>query len=128
MLTVRSQDQNYRISNETLERLFGANWRTVNFGVLSRLIRKHHQAGKLIASGQWLRVASASEEAQHALRSAKTGEEILRSGLHYVASQLEAIMYELRALREALESESASSRELSRDPGEHGLKRSQRAG
>lgn len=117
MLTVRSQNQTYRISNQTLERLVGANWRTVNFGVLSRIIRKHHEAGKLIVRGQWLRVASASEEAQHALRSAETGEEILRSGLLYVASQLEAVAYELRALREVLQFDmSASNRELSRDP------------
>lgn len=117
MLTVRSQGQNYRISNQTLERLFGANWRTVNFGVLSRIIRKHHEAGKLIVRGQWLRLSSASEEAQHALRSAETGEEILRSGLLYVAYQLAAIAYELRALPEALQFDMlASNRELSRDP------------
>jgi hypothetical protein len=117
MLTVRVQGQNYRITNETLERLFGANWRTANPGVLTRIIREHHEAGKLIVRGQWLRVSSASEEAQYALRSAETGEEILRSGLLYAASQLAAIAYELRALREALQFDiSASNKELSRDP------------
>jgi hypothetical protein len=120
MLTVRVQGQNYRITNETLDRMFGANWRTADPGLLKKSIQKHHEGGRLIIRGEWLQVSSATEEAQHALRSAETEEEILRWGLLYASSQLAAIADELRALREALQFDvSASNRELSRDPGEH---------
>jgi hypothetical protein len=121
MLTVRVQGQNYRISNETLDRLFGANWRSVNSGSLKNSIRQHYEAGRLIVRGQRLQVASASEEAQHLLRSAETTEEILRWGLLYAVSQLATIADELRALREARQFDaSAATEKLSRDPAADG--------
>ena len=116
MLSVRIRGQNYRISNETLDRVFGGSWRDSNLGLLQKRIQQHHEAGKLVVQGQRLQVATTSQEAEQQLRLAESQEEILRWGLLYLASQLTEAATELRALREALAfDESAATTKLSRD-------------
>jgi hypothetical protein len=116
MHSVRIRGQNYRISNETLDRVFGDNWRRFDRGLLRKHIEDQHDAGKLVVQGQRLQVATKIEEAEQQLRSAETEEEILRWGLLYVASQISEAATELRALRETLLfDESAATAKLSRD-------------
>ena len=58
MLSVRIRGQNYRISNETLDRVFGETWRDSNVGLLQKRIQQHHDARKLVVQGQRLQVAT----------------------------------------------------------------------
>jgi hypothetical protein len=116
MLSVRIRGDNYRISNETLDRVFGETWRHSSLGLLQARIKEQHDAGKLVIQGRRLQVATRSEEAEQQLRSAEGQEEILRWGLLYVASQIVETANEVRALREALAfEESAATAKLSRD-------------
>ena len=116
MHSVRIRGQNYRISNETLDRVFGETWRDSNVGLLQKRIQQHHDAGKLVVQGQRLQVATTTQEAEQQLRLAESQEDILRWGLLYVASQITETATELRALREALPfDESAATAKLSRD-------------
>jgi hypothetical protein len=109
MHSVRIRGQNYRISNETLDRVFGDTWRRSDPGLLRKHIEDQHDAGKLVVQGQRLQVATEIQEAE-------TEEEILRWGLLYVASQISEAATELRALRETLLfDESAATAKLSRD-------------
>jgi hypothetical protein len=120
VLSVRVGDKNYRVSNETLDRLFGIDrWRRTNSAVLANEIRQHHRAGTLIIDRRRLRLPSLSEEAERRLRSEEDPAEILRWGVFYLASQLQAVTTELRALRQRLQfDESAATARLSRDPAE----------
>jgi hypothetical protein len=127
MLSVRLRDQNYRVSNETLDRLFGIDgWRRVDSLLLAKQIREHHRAGRLIIDRGRLRLPSPSEEAERQLRSEQNPDEILRSGILYIASQLAEAATELRALRVEFQlvrkefqfDESAATAKLSRDPAE----------
>jgi hypothetical protein len=115
MLSVRIQAQDYRVSNETLDRLFGRQaWR--RFVFLEDRVRDQHAAGRLIIQGRRLRLASRMEEAEHLLRYAEDPDEMLRSGFLYLASHVAALASELRALRESLEFDtSAATASLSRD-------------
>ena len=116
MFSVHIRGHKYRISNETLDRVFGETWRQYYPGVLQKRIQDQHDAGKLVIQGQRLQVATTIEEAEQQLRSAEGQEEILRWGLLYVGSQLMGSANETRALREALAfDESAATAELSRD-------------
>jgi hypothetical protein len=118
MHSVRIRGQNYRISNETLDRVFGETWRRTTRGLLEKRIQDHHDAGKLVVQGKRLHVATTIQEADQQLRSAETEEEILRWGLLYVASQIADAVSELRALRETLAfDDAAATDKLSRDPG-----------
>jgi hypothetical protein len=121
MLSVRIRGHTYRISNETLDRVFGDNWRQSNRGLLQKRIQDHHDAGKLVTRGQRLEIATPLDEAEQRLRSAESNGEILRWGLLYVGSQLRESVNEIRALREALTfDESASTAKLFRDPSPEG--------
>jgi hypothetical protein len=127
MHSVRIRGQNYRISNETLDRVFGGNWRRSDRGLLRKHIEDQHDAGKLVVQGQRLQVATKIEEAEQQLRSAETEEEILRWGLLYLASQISEAATELRALRETLLfDESAATAKLSRDSAHEQEEREER--
>jgi hypothetical protein len=116
MLSVRIRDKKYRISNETLDRLFGEAWRHSEVGLLQKRIQQHHEAGELVTRRGRLEVATTVELAEQHLRSADGQEEILRWGLLYVASQITEATNELRALRDALAfDEAATTARLSRD-------------
>jgi hypothetical protein len=116
MLSVRIQGQTYRISNETLDSVFGEAWRQTNVGLLQKRIQQHHDAGKLVLRGHRLEVATTIQEAEQRLRSAESQEEILRWGLFYLASQIAEAASELRTLRETLAfDELAATARLSRD-------------
>jgi hypothetical protein len=124
MHSVRIRGQNYRISNETLDRVFGDTWRRSNLGFLKKSIQDQHDAGKLVVQGQRLQVATKIQEAEQRLRSAETEEEILRWGLLCVASQISEAATELRALRETLAfDEAAATAKLSRDSAREQEKR-----
>ena len=103
MLSVRIQGQRYRISNETLDRLVGAdNWRRMASGFLQKRIQEEHLAGRLIETqGHRLRLASATEEAERRLRSEDDPGEILRWGLLHIASQVAEVANLLRDLHDA---------------------------
>lgn len=117
MQSVRIRSQNYRISNETLDRVFGDTWRNLSPGLLKKSIQDQHDAGKLVVEGHRLQLATRIQEAEERLHSAETAEEILRWGLLYAASQISEAVTELRALRETLAfDESATTAKLSRDP------------
>ena len=117
MISVRIRGHTYRISNETLDHVFGENWRQSTHGLLQKRIQDHHDAGKLVIRGQRLQIASPLDEAEQRLRSAESQEEILRWGLLYLGSQIRESVNEVRALREALTfDESASTAKLFRDP------------
>jgi hypothetical protein len=116
MLSVRIRSQTYRISNETLDSVFGDGWRQINVGLLHKRIQQHHDAGKLVARGHRLEVATTMQEAEQQLRSAESQDEILRWGLFFLASQIAEAAGELRALRETLAfDELAATAKLSRD-------------
>jgi hypothetical protein len=116
MLSVRIRGQNYRISNETLDRVFGESWRRSNVEQLQKRIQNRHDEGKLVVQGQRLRLATPAEEAEQRLRSAEGQDEILRWGLLSLASQIAEAATEVRAGREALAfDESAATAKLSRD-------------
>jgi hypothetical protein len=118
MLSVRIQGQNYRIGNETLNRLVGAeNWRRLNSGLLQRRIRDEYLAGRLIETqGHRLRLATTTEEAERRIRSEDDPGEILRWGLLHIASQVAEVADQLRALHDAVQFDTdAATVSLSRD-------------
>jgi hypothetical protein len=118
MLSVRIQGKKYRISNETLDRLIGAeSWGRMDSGLRQNRIRDEYQAGRLIETqGQRLRLASPNEEAAHRLRSEEEPGEILRWGLLHIAGQVTEIADQLRALNDAAQFDSdAATAGLSRD-------------
>jgi hypothetical protein len=118
MLSVRIRGQNYRISNETLDHVFG-DWRRSSVPHLQRRIQDRHDEGKLVVQGQRLRLATRTEEAEQRLRRSEGQEEILRWGLLYLAAQIAEAATEVRAMREALAfDESAATAKLSRDTSE----------
>jgi hypothetical protein len=99
MLSVRVQGQNYRIGNETLDRLFGAaHWRRQHRSVLESSIREHHRGGRLVIDRQRLRIASPLEDAESRLRAEDSRDEILRWGFLRIAAGLAQIADEIRAL------------------------------
>jgi hypothetical protein len=120
MLSVRIEGQDYRVSNETLDRLFGDDrWRRMDRTLLNISIRDYHRTGRLTVRRQRLRLTSPTEEAERRLRSEDSRDEILRWGMLYVASQCAEVANELRALRDALQFDtSAATATLSRDPAE----------
>jgi hypothetical protein len=118
MLSVRIQGQNYRISNETLDRLVGSeNWRRVDSHVLRIRIQDEYLAGRLIETqGQRLRLATTTEEAERRIRSEGDPAEILRWGLLHIAAQVAEVADQLRTLHDAVQVDSdAASASLSRD-------------
>jgi hypothetical protein len=118
MLSVRIQGQTYRISNETLDRLVGADtWRDMASTILQNRIRDEHLAGRLIETqGQRLRLTTPTEEAERRLRSEDDPGEILRWGLLHVASQMAEVADQLRALHDAVQFDTdAATVSLSRD-------------
>jgi hypothetical protein len=120
MLSVRVQGQNYRVTNETLDRLFGpGTWRSLDAALLKNNIRQHYRSGRLVIEGQRLQLPSRLEEAEVRLRSEEDPHEIVRWGVLCVSSQLAEMADELRRLREALQFETAATARLSRDPGDH---------
>jgi len=117
MLSVRIRGHTYRISNETLDHVFGENWRQSSRGLLQKRIENHHDEGKLVIRGQRLHVATPLDEAEQRLRSAESEGEILRWGLLYIGFQIRESVSEARALREALTfDESAAIAKLFHDP------------
>jgi hypothetical protein len=118
MLSVRIQGQKYRIGNETLDRLIGAeNWRRMDSGLLQNRIRDEYLAGRLIETqGQRLRLATTIEEAERRIRSEDDPGEILRWGLLHIASQVAEVADQLRALHDAVQFDTdAATVSLSRD-------------
>jgi hypothetical protein len=116
MLSVRIRGQDYRISNETLDRVLAQDWRRSSAVALQRRIQERLDEGKLVAQGRRLRGSTQVEEAEQRLRSAGGQEEILRWGLFYVAAQIAEAAAEIRSLGElAGFDESAATRKLSRD-------------
>jgi hypothetical protein len=116
MLSVRIRDQNYRVSNETLDRALGESWRSATAAELRRRVQASYDEGKLLAKGQRLRSATMAEEAEQRLRWAETQAEILRWGLLNLAYHIAEVAAEVRSLRKAVSSdESAASARLSRD-------------
>jgi hypothetical protein len=99
MLSVRIQGQNYRVSNETLDRLFGVDsWSRLDHALLQSRIREHHRGGRLVIDRQRLRIASPLEEAESRLRAADSRDDILRWGFLRIAAGLTQIADEIRAL------------------------------
>jgi hypothetical protein len=118
MLSVRIQGQTYRIGNETLDRLVGAeSWRRYESGLLQKRIQDEYLAGRLIeVPGHRLRLATTSEETERRLRSEDDPSEILRWGLLHIASQVAEVADQLRALHDAVQFDSdAATVSLSRD-------------
>jgi hypothetical protein len=118
MLSVRIQGQKYRIGNETLDRLVGAEiWRRLDSGLLQKRIQDEYLAGRLIeAQGHRLRLATTIEEAERRIRSEDDPGEILRWGLLHIASQVAEVADQLRALHDAVHFDTdAATVSLSRD-------------
>jgi hypothetical protein len=118
MLSVRIQGQKYRIGNETLDRLVGAEiWRRLDSGLLQKRIQDEYLAGRLIETqGNRLRVATTTEEAERRIRSEDDPGEILRWGLLHIASQVAEVADQLRALHDAAQFDTdAATVSLSRD-------------
>jgi hypothetical protein len=118
MLSVRIQGQKYRIGNETLDRLIGAEiWRRLDSGLLQKRIQDEYLAGRLIeAQGYRLRLATPTEEAERRIRSEDDPAEILRWGLLHISSQMAEVADQLRALHEAVQFDrDAATVSLSRD-------------
>jgi hypothetical protein len=118
MLSVRIQGQKYRIGNETLDRLVGAEiWRRLDSGLLQKRIQDEYLAGRLIeAQGHRLRLATTTEEAERRIRSEDDPGEILRWGLLHIASQVAEVAGQLRALHDAVQFDTdVATVSLSRD-------------
>ena len=118
MLSVRIQGQKYRIGNETLDRLLGAEiWRRLDSGLLQKRIQDEYLAGRLIETkGHRLRLATTTEEAERRIRSEDDPGEILRWGLLHIASQVAEVAGQLRALHDAVQFDTdAATVSLSRD-------------
>jgi hypothetical protein len=116
MLSVRIRGQDYRISNETLDRVLAQDWRRSSVVALQRRIQERLDEGKLVAQGRRLRGSTQVEEAEQRLRSAGGQEEILRWGLFYLAAQIAEAAAQIRSLGElAGFDESVATRKLSRD-------------
>jgi hypothetical protein len=118
MLSVRIQGQKYRIGNETLDRLVGAEiWRRLDSGLLQKRIQDEYLAGRLIETqGNRLRLATTTEEAERRIRSEDDPGEILRWGLLHIASQVAEVADQLRALHDAAQFDTdAATVSLSRD-------------
>ena len=118
MLSVRIQGQKYRIGNETLDRLVGAEiWRRLDSGLLQKRIQDEYLAGRLIETqGHRLRLATTTEEAERRIRSEDDPGEILRWGLLHIASQVAEVADQLRALHDAVQFDTdAATVSLSRD-------------
>ena len=118
MLSVRIQGQKYRIGNETLDRLLGAEiWRRLDSGLLQKRIQDEYLAGRLIeAQGHRLRLATTTEEAERRIRSEDDPGEILRWGLLHIASQVAEVAGQLRALHDAVQFDTdVATVSLSRD-------------
>jgi hypothetical protein len=118
MLSVRIQGQKYRIANETLDRLVGAEiWRRLDSGLLQKRIQDEYLAGRLIETqGHRLRLATTNEEAERRIRSEDDPGEILRWGLLHIASQVAEVADQLRALHDAVQFDTdAATVSLSRD-------------
>ena len=118
MLSVRIQGQTYRIGNETLDRLVGAEiWRRLDSGLLQKRIQDEYLAGRLIETqGHRLRLATTTEEAERRIRSEDDPGEILRWGLLHIASQVAEVSDQLRALHDAVQFDTdAAAVTLSRD-------------
>lgn len=116
MLSVRIGNQNYRVSNETLDRVLGGSWRNASAAELRKRVQDRFDEGRLVVHGQRLRQSTTAEEAETRLRHAESQEEILRWGLLSLASHLAEAAAEIRALREAVAfDESAATAKLSRD-------------
>jgi hypothetical protein len=118
MLSVRIQGQKYRIGNETLDRLVGAEiWRRLDSGLLQKRIQDEYLAGRLIETqGHRLRLATTTEEAERRIRSEDDPGEILRWGLLHIASQVAEVADQLRALHDAVQFDTdAATVRLSRD-------------
>src|SRR5512133_248678 len=118
MLSVRIQGQKYRIGNETLDRLIGAEiWRRLDSGLLQKRIQDEYLAGRLIETqGHRLRLATTTEEAERRIRSEDDPGEILRWGLLHIASQVAEVADQLRALHDAVHFDTdAATVSLSRD-------------
>jgi hypothetical protein len=104
MLEVRISHSMYRVTNATLDQLFGAGlWRKMATPRLTENVKAHHDAGRLVVDGQRLRVASASEQATHRLRTSDGLEEILRNGLLAIAAEIAELATDVRSLREQFE-------------------------
>jgi hypothetical protein len=118
MLSVRIQGQKYRIGNETLDGLVGAeNWRRMDSGLLQKRIQDEYLAGRLIETqGHRLRLATTTEEAERRIRSEEDPGEILRWGLLHIASQVAEVADQLRDLHDAIQVDAnAATASLSRD-------------
>jgi hypothetical protein len=118
MLSVRIQGQKYRIGNETLDGLVGAeNWRRMDSGLLQKRIQDEYLAGRLIeVPGHRLRLATPAEEAERRIRSEEDPGEILRWGLLHIASQVAEVADRLRDLQDAVQVDTAAATaSLSRD-------------
>jgi hypothetical protein len=118
MLSVRIQGQKYRIGNETLDGLVGAeNWRRMDSGLLQKRIQDEYLAGRLIETqGHRLRLATTAEEAERRIRSEQDPGEILRWGLLHIASQVAEVADQLRDLHDTLQIDTdAATASLSRD-------------
>ena len=118
MFSVVLQGREYRLTTDTLDRLFADDsWRQLPPSLLKARIREHHRAGTLVIDGRRLRWSSPVEESEQRIRTGMNGEEILRWGFLHLASQIRELTEEVRALRETLEGDSpAASEQLARDP------------
>jgi hypothetical protein len=116
MLSVRIRGHNYRISNETLDRVLGEGWRQSNEGFLRKRLEDLLDSGALIARGHRLHRATRLEHAEQQLRMAERQEEIFRWGLLYVGLQIEDAATGVWAVGELAFDESVATTKLSRDP------------
>ena len=104
MLEVRISHRMYRVTNATLDQVFGAGvWRRMATPQLMESVKTHHDAGKLVIDGQRLRAASMSEEAERRLRASESLEEIARNGLLLIGAQITELAADVRSLREHVE-------------------------
>lgn len=118
MLSVRIGSQTYTITNETLDSVFGREWRHSNQGMLGKRVEDRLRAGRLVIRGQRLHPATRLEHAERQLHAAEGQDEILRWGLLYIGFQVAEAVARLRALSETVYDESAATAKLWRDPAE----------
>jgi hypothetical protein len=125
MLSVRFGNQKYRITNDTLDEVFGVgHWRSLDRSLVNARIRELHRQGAVVIDGQRLRTASAVEETEQRLRTTDQRDEILRNGLLLLGTQLAELAGEIRSLRHALEFDAVAAdaplaRAREHPPGEH---------
>jgi hypothetical protein len=110
MLEVRINHDKYRVTNATLDQVFGEGiWRRMGTTMLDKAVEAQHAKGRLVVDGRRLRRASPTEEAAEHLRTSESLEEIIRHGFICIAARLTELASDVRQLREQFEFDAEAS-------------------